>query len=91
MYKNNQSTCTKQHKVHMLNMAKEYLLMCQKVGVIPSHQEINCQFKAMQYYRTDHDFGRYWFNCPLPPTRGKPFFYKLLEMHIQQNRFYIIL
>ena len=90
-HKNNQSTCTKQHKVHMLNMAKEYLLMCQKVGVIPSHQEINCQFRAMQYNRTDHDFGRYWFNCPLPPTRGKPFFYKLLEMPIQQNMFYIIL
>ena len=75
---NNQSTFTKQHKIHLLNMGKEYLLICQKVGIIPSHQEINCQFRARSQSRTDHDFGRYWFNCPIPPPRG---IYFLLLYH----------
>ena len=75
---NNQSTYTKQHKIHLLNMAKEYLLICQKVGIIPSHQEINCQFRAKSLSRTNHDFGRYWFNCPIPPPRG---IYFLLLYH----------
>lgn len=66
----NQSINTKQHKIRMLNMTKEYLLVCQKVGILPSQQEIDCQFKAMQYRKTDHNFGRYWFKCPLPPPRG---------------------
>ena len=68
---NNQSTYKKQCKIHWLNMAKEYLLICQKVGFVPSYQEMYCQFKAMQYNRSDHDFGRYWPKCPLPPLRGK--------------------
>ena len=72
---NNQSTFTKQHKIHILNMAKEYLLICQKVRVIPSHQEINCQFNAMSQNKTDHDFGRYWQTCPIPPPRGKYLLY----------------
>ena len=70
---NNQSTYKKQCNIHWLHMAKEYLLICQKVGVVPSYQEMHCQFKAMQKNRSDHDFGRFWFNCPLPPTRGKLF------------------
>ena len=68
---NNQSTYKKQCKIHWLNMAKEYLLICQKVGVVPSYQEMYCQFNGIQYNRSDHDFGRYWAKCPLPPLRGK--------------------
>ena len=67
---NNHSYSTKEHKIHVLNMTKEYLLICQKVGVLPSQQEIDCQFKAMRYSKDDFNLGRYWHKCPLPPPRG---------------------
>ena len=71
---NNQSISTKQHKIHILNMTKEYLLICQKVEILPSQQEINCQFKAQQQIKQNLNLGRYWLlKCPLPPPRGKYF------------------
>ena len=68
---NNQNYSTKEHKIHVLNMTKEYLIICQKVEVLPSQQELDCQFKAMIYSKNDSNLGRYWFQCPLPPQRGK--------------------
>ena len=68
---NNQNYSRKEHKIHVLNMTKEYLIICQKVQVLPSQQELDCQFKAMIYSKNDFNFGRYWFQCPLPPQRGK--------------------
>ena len=71
---NNQSISTKQHKIRILTLTKEYLLICQKVEVLPLQQEIDCQFNAMQQIKQDLNLGRYWlFKCPLPPPRGKWF------------------
>ena len=79
---NNQSCSTKKHKLHVLNITKEYLLICQKVGVLPSTQEIDCQFKAMRYSKDDFNLGRYWHKCPLPPPRGKYLWYQIyLSLH----------
>ena len=68
---NNQDYSTKEHKIHVLNMTKEYLIICQKVEVIPSQQELDCQLKAMIYSKNDSNLHRKWFQCPLPPQRGK--------------------
>ena len=69
--KNNESVTRKQHKIHLLNWTKIYLLICQKVEVLPSQQEIDCQFNTIQDIKLDFNLGRYWFKCPLPPPRGK--------------------
>ena len=70
-HENNQDYSTKEHKIHVLNMTKEYLIICQKVEVIPSQQELDCQLKAMIYSKNDSNLHRKWFQCPLPPQRGK--------------------
>ena len=70
---NNQSVSAKQHKIRILTLTKKYLLVCQKVEILPSEQELDCQLKAMLDTKQDLDPGRYWFKCPLPPPRGKQF------------------
>ena len=69
--KNNESVTRKQHKICVINLTKIYLLICQKVEVLPSQQEIDCQFNTMPDIKQDFNLGRYWFKCPLPPPRGK--------------------
>ena len=65
---------TKQHKIFLLNLAKEYLLICQKIGVQPLQNELECQLKAMTYDRskegTNDIMFEHWANCPLPPPKG---------------------
>ena len=59
-----------EHKMHLYALAKMYLTVCQKVGSHPLVQELGCQMKAMRYQKTEHDGGRFWTKCPIPPSLG---------------------
>lgn len=76
---NNSIVNTRLHKIRLLKLAKEYLIICQHVRVHPLYQELQCQLKAMQDSKMEHSFGRYWTKCPLPPPRGIILFYFSME------------
>jgi hypothetical protein len=65
---------TKHHKIFLLNLAKEYLLICQKIGVQPLQNELECQLKANQNDKSKEGINgimfEHWFKCPLPPPKG---------------------
>ena len=70
---NNNIVYTQQHKIRLLKMAKEYLIICQQVRVYPLYQELQCQLNAMQYSKTRWNLildDTYWTKCPRPPPRG---------------------
>ena len=72
-HENNKKVCTKEHKIRILRLAKDYLIICQRIGILPLYEELQCQLKAMRDSKTEHDGGNYWTNCPIPPPRGNIF------------------
>ena len=59
-----------EHKMHLYALAKMYLTVCQNVGSRPLARELGCQMKAMRYQKMEHDGGRFWTKCPIPPSQG---------------------
>lgn len=65
---------TKLHKIRLLKLAKEYLIICQKIGVQPLQNELQCQLEATQNGKSKEGISdimfEHWFECPLPPPKG---------------------
>ena len=71
-----QTISTSYHLKHLARLAKSYLLVCQKVGVLPLYAEHWCQMSATpnRLSTEGSSVGGYktrWDRCPLPPPRGK--------------------
>merc|ERR1719295_805127 len=65
------------HKKHLALLAKSYLLVCQRIHVLPLHSEHWCQMSASQNrpLNLGSSLGGYkqqWMKCPLPPPIGHP-------------------
>ena len=69
-HEKNKKVFTKEHKIRLLRLAKDYLIICQKIGILPLYEELQCQLKAKRDSKMEHDGGNYWTHCPIPPPRG---------------------
>ena len=63
------------HRKHLALLAKAYLLVCQRIGVLPLHHEHWSQMSASRNSRAwlGTNIGGYkrpWNKCPLPPRLG---------------------
>ena len=63
------------HRKHLVRLAKSYLLVCQRIGVLPLHCEHLSHMNATQnrpinYGCSMWGYKHQWRKCPLPPQIG---------------------